>query len=96
MCKCKNVEMGSYDNSYGIQKPFGRKNFINVDKCLIKEILDLWEMGIETTGCCCGHNLVEPFIGVEFEFIPKMKELGYEVRFNPCRPDDEDSFISKS
>lgn len=96
MCDCKDVEMGSYSNSYSIQKPFGRKNYVNIDKCLMREVLDLWEMGIETTGCCCGHNKVEGYIGVEDEFIPKMKELGYEVHHNACRPNDEDSFKPKS
>ena len=27
--------------------------------------------------------------------IPKMKALGYEVRFNECRPGDEDMFAPK-
>ena len=63
----------------------------------IKEIIDLWEQGIHTTGCCCGHgDINEAFIGVNFEDIPKMKELGYDVQFNSCRPNDEDSFIPKT
>jgi len=49
-------------------------------------------MDIVTTGCCCGHNEVEGFIGVEDQYIPQMKALGYEVQYNPTRPEDEDSF----
>ena len=72
--------------------------YISVDQCLAGEIKNLWSMGIITTGCCCGHNRGEydPFIGVKDEFIPIMKELGYKVAYNNCRPNDEDSFIPKS
>jgi hypothetical protein len=71
--------------------------YVAVDKCLIKEIIYLWEQGIRTTGCCCGHGEKEfAYIGVVFEDIPKMKQLGYEVFFNKERPNDEDSFIPKT
>jgi hypothetical protein len=54
-------------------------------------------MGIKTTGCCCGHgNINMAYIGVRFEDIDKMKELGYKVYFNHHRPNDEDSFIPKT
>jgi hypothetical protein len=36
-------------------------------------------MGIVTTGCCCGHNKIFAYIGVAWESIEKMKELGYET-----------------
>ncbi len=64
-----------------------------IDACLVSEILELWRKGIVTTGCCCGHNQGLAYIGVEDEFIPKMKELGYEVVQNGGR---EDSFYPKS
>jgi hypothetical protein len=76
-----------------------RKEYVSVDPCLAAEIIELWRLGIVTTGCCCGHNLggrYLPFIGVREDFIPKMKELGYEVQYNDCRPNDEDSFVPKS
>ena len=77
---------------------FGNEfKYVAVDKCLIKEITGLWEKGRHTTSCCCGHGQKDKaFIGVEFNDIPKMKELGYKVQFNSCRPDDEDSFIPKT
>lgn len=96
-CDCKNIEIGSYDNQVMLVPPsWSSKEWICVDKCLSQEIQVLWNMGIITTGCCCGHNKLESFIGVKDEFIPKMKRLGYKVHFNPGRPNDEDSFISKS
>ena len=29
---------------------------ISVDRCIADQIKMLWEYGIETTGCCCGHG----------------------------------------
>jgi len=97
MCKCKNVEIGSYDNQVELRAPkWSRRGTICVDKCLATEIKELWKMGIRTTGCCCGHNKQQGFIGVSFPYIRKMKNLGYKVHFNPLRPNDEDSFIPKT
>lgn len=74
--------------------------YIAFDKCLANELFYLWDMGIKTTGCCCGNHQGEDkeqsYIGVERKFIPKMKKLGYRVRHNPCRPKDDDSFIPKT
>lgn len=99
--ECCDIKYGTYDCAYNIQTPWisddGNAHFIAVDKCLLPEIIKLWEMGIRTTGCCCGHgNKRMAFIGVRNDFIPKMKDLGYTVQFNPCRPNDEDSFVPKT
>lgn len=108
LMNCKDIRFGTYDCAYNIMLPykvtdptepnkpsFGK--YIAVDKCLLPEILSLWEMGIKTTGCCCGHGHADmAFIGVKPEFIQRMKEIGYEVHFNSCRPEDEDSFIPKT
>lgn len=81
------------------------KKWIGFDKCLASELFYLWDLGIITTGSCCGRHTHEKgrvengehsYIGVTEEFIPKMKELGYKVRFNPCGPEREDSFIPKT
>lgn len=100
--KCEDIKPGSYDCAYNIMPPFkcGFSNdfrYVAIDKCLIGEIIHLWEQGIHTTGCCCGHgDINKAFIGVDFEDIPKMKAMGYKVYFNTCRPGDEDSFIPKT
>ena len=97
MCQCVNVEFGSYDNQVMLNAPsWSSYEFICVDKCLEEEVRRLWVLGIKTTGCCCGHNKLDSYIGVWDEDIPKMKEIGYSVAYNPCRPTDQDSFISKS
>jgi len=71
--------------------------YVAIDKCLLPEVLKLWELGIKTTGCCCGHGHSDhAFIGVSDEFIPRMKEFGYKVQRNECRPNDEDEFVPKT
>lgn len=107
MCNCKNVAFGSYDNqveitnlpahmaSYKSQQG-GNPNSICLDTCISQEVQDLWDLGITTTGCCCGHNNLQGFIGVIDQDIPRMKEMGYEVMYNPSRPNDEDSFSPTS
>jgi len=92
-CKCNNVEVGSYDNQVELPAPQhiiewaekvnfslgGDRKTVCVDRCLEKEIKALWEMGIVTTGCCCGHGKVPPYIGVTPEHVLKMKSLGYSL-----------------
>lgn len=102
--KCSDIAFGTYDCAYNIMVPWLCKypwepevarqpKYIAVDKCLLPEIVGLWEKGIKTTGCCCGHgDLEKAFIGVAPEFIPQMRALGYTVLHNACRPGDEDSF----
>lgn len=110
-CECKDVIPQSqecYDRMTVLTVPDGLeivrnapgaepKVVVPVDPCLADEVRELWEMGIVTTGCCCGHNLkkYDPYIGVREDFIPKMKELGYRVAYNSARPGDEDQFIPK-
>ena len=106
MCECgPDVDAGNYKNQIllwptasilKIRTTQGLNPELAVDKCIAPEIEYLWSLGIETTGCCCGHNKHNPYIGVEDVFIPKMKELGYKVQHNPMRPGDEDSFWPKA
>ena len=104
---CADVPFQTYECCYHITLPWKCKfpweddsekkvKTVSIDKCLLPEILELWEMGIKTTGCCCGHGKQGAFIGVDFDDIQKMKDLGYEVFHNECRPNDEDSFIPKT
>jgi hypothetical protein len=99
-CTCKNIEVGSYCNQVELVPPswwLSSHKTICVDRCLELEVKFLWGLGIRTTGCCCGHNGNGiPYIGVEDEDIATMKELGYERRHNPCRPNDNDSFIPRT
>ena len=106
--RCDEIGFGTYNCAYNIMLPWlvsdptepdkpREPKTVAIDKCLLSEVVSLWEKGIKTTGCCCGHgNPDMSFIGVQDEYIEKMKSLGYEVRFNECRPWDEDSFIPKT
>lgn len=106
-CTCSSV-LGTGDCSYAIYLPWlckfdwedesqRRPYCAAIDKCLIHEVIDLWEKGLKTTGCCCGHGRKDmAYIGVRTESIPTMKAMGYQLAFNPNRPGDEDSFVPKT
>ena len=84
MCNCKNIEIGSYGNVVSLPPPtWSTKSSIDVDRCLAKEVRELWEMGIVTTGCCCGHNKRQGFISVMPEYESQMLDLGYSVSPHP-------------
>lgn len=51
-----------------------------VDPCIVGAIKDLWRQGIETTGCCCGHNDMRGWVSVHEKDYVRMFELGYEQR----------------
>lgn len=104
MCDCRNVEIGSYDNQVLLRRMphmYARtegttRDQINVDRCLADEILKLWRAGIRTTGCCCGHNQLDGFIGVVDDDVPVMERLGYERRPNETDASRRDGFYPKS
>jgi len=98
---CRKSNMQEYDCTVCVKPKWkSAHKWISFDKCLANELFYLWDMGIITTGCCCGYHKGEDgehsYIGVTDEFIPKMKELGYRVAFNESRPGDEDSFLPKT
>ena len=93
--KCNEVGFGTGYCAYAIYLPWKvkfewedesqrRPKCVSIDKCLLPEIIQLWEMGIKTTGCCCGHgNINMAYIGVRFEDIDKMKEKeAYKLYFD--------------
>ena len=57
---------------------FYTNKLIYVDRCLSAELCDLWLRGIETMGCCCGHERGCEFIQVTQECDQSMVDLGYE------------------
>lgn len=50
---------------------------VSIDACIKDLILELWDKGIETTGCCCGHNYGPAWVSVDAEDYPAMFELGF-------------------
>ena len=111
MCNCVDVTMGSYNNQVMLEYPphmqdykehrieAGFSDKICVDACLEKEIKELWNQGIMTTGCCCGHNKSTPYIGVFQQDIKKMVDMGYIITVNFAGTHNihrMDSFFPKS
>lgn len=86
LCTCENVEVGSYANQVELPRPphmGGRTEgtasaTICIDTCIADEVKALWCFGVHTTGCCCGHGKVQPYIGVIPEDVELMKNLGYK------------------
>lgn len=56
----------------------GLSSQVAIDACIASEIRMLWENGIRTLGCCCGHNKCEPFVNVDQRDIDKMLYMGYQ------------------
>lgn len=85
ICNCINIDAQSYDRQIWLHAPahMPKENGYCIDLCIAQEITQLWMSGITTTGCCCGHNMVGGYIGVEESGIGKMVELGYEHYEHP-------------
>ena len=50
---------------------------IGIDKCLVPTIKFLWDNGVATLNCCCGHNVQKPTIIIDKKYIPKIMALGF-------------------
>lgn len=75
------------------------KETVLIDGCLTDEIKTLWNKGVKTTGCCCGHGRELGYIGVTDDCIHKMYELGYQNYIFPDAfggTERKDAFIPKT
>jgi hypothetical protein len=104
---CRHSRIQEYDCCvYVVPRWKSAHKCICFDKCLANELFYLWDLGIVTTGSCCGRHKTEKrpegengeyaYIGVSEEFIPLMKELGYKVHINSTDLTREDSFVPKT
>lgn len=109
MCNCKikklSQEIGEKQMTLVKLPDFMRRYFANkglekhhiwIDSCLADEIKYLWSEGIVTTGCCCGHNFLPPYIGVDSRSSNEIKWLGYKVQYNPFDSKRDTTFYPKS
>ena len=78
MCLCKDVEFGSYDVTIPVWYD-RRKRVVDIDVCIVLEVLELWNKGIVTIESCCGHNKQPGYIMVEECCIDEMLQLGYKL-----------------
>ena len=74
---CKKVLLQTPEFITYNSEPERHKEVVSIDICISNEIEDLWNRGIKTTGCCCGHGRELGFIEVDEENIKDMEELGY-------------------
>lgn len=53
---------------------------ILIDRCVLADVLSLWELGVKTVCSCCGHSGNEhgAFVAVDHKDSERMKALGYE------------------
>ena len=66
---------GTYEHHKIMAAPNGAK--VGIDRCLADEVAALWDAGVATIGCCCGHGAVDPYIQVSPECCDAMEGLGY-------------------
>lgn len=76
MCKCVNIDFGTYDRQTNMKTL--EDKWVCIDTCLVQEIAELWYAGIYTVECCCGHNKNKGYIMVHKIFEFKMKLKGYK------------------
>lgn len=108
MCNCKPglTETERFSQQILLELPAGDERLrriaaglsiqICIDPCILEEIKVLWDSGIKTRGCCCGHNNPDlyPFVNVSDDSIEKMLQMGYEQRHPD--PERRDTFLLKS
>jgi len=98
---CNKCEIGTYQNSAVLKIPthmkvenggyYSTKTTVSIDKCIAKEIQNLWRHGVHTMGCCCGHNKGNGYIQVLTKKDEiKMLNLGYVYKDK-----DKGAFIPK-
>jgi len=92
---------------YSIYLPFlykgeSRYRLVGIDKCLLPEILKIWEYGIKTDWCCCGHGCVTSdgfslaSIAVPKEYKNKMVNMGYKKHMGSFFSDNYVVFVPKT
>ena len=69
---------------------------ISMDRCLAGQIIDLWEAGIRTYGCCCGHGKYKGWINTGPEDFEKAIALGYKHYIYENAPDRKDTVFAKN
>ncbi len=88
MCECVNIKAGSYGNQVTVKAPaWSSKTHLCLDRCISDEVQSLWKVGIVTNGCCCGHNYLPAYIGVDAWSVGDILAMGYQnIAEEDCRP----------
>jgi hypothetical protein len=51
------------------------KESIEIDSCIANAVQYLWDNGVITSGCCCGHNVKNPSVIINNSSIEHVREL---------------------
>ncbi len=92
ICTCKGTEeLGNYKaNCVDVLLPFvsareplrmpdgSLRWVVPIDRCMLREVTDLWRAGIRTTESCCGHRKAAGYVGFWKEDEEKAEALGYK------------------
>ena len=66
MCKWdENTSMGGEQVVLDLPafvRPDKEKRTVSIDKCIVPVIEGLWDAGVYTLGCCCGHGKENPSV----------------------------------
>lgn len=89
---CLELPIGSRDRHRRIEE--GLSTQVAVDPCIVDQIKFLWGKGIETLGCCCGHNRIPAWVNVDKGSIHKMVEMGYKP--DPTSELQSNTFLLKT
>lgn len=91
MCRCIDVEFGTYEAAVPVATPefmrgksygcYHVPEVADIDECILPQIEALWAQEIITTGCCCGHNKTPPTVTVAPECVDQMEALGFNRWF---------------
>ena len=80
MCNCHsyNADTGSAAETI-LHKPeylFGStsRSEVSIDACIVDVIKHLWNNGITTHGCCCGHNKNKPSVIIQDSCVSEYSE----------------------
>lgn len=99
MYNCRKKLLYPPENFIPYNSSKGYKTEIPVDDCISEEIKDLWNKGIKTAGCCCGHGISLGYIQVTDDCIEAMEQLGYEHYIYQSEfggVERKDAFIAKT
>lgn len=89
---CSNVGFGTYEGCIAVITPSGK--LVDIDACLVSEVVTLWQEGVTTIESCCGHNKARSYIAVTRGSVDKMLDMGYVS--DPSFPVSLGIFLSKT
>ena len=72
--------MCKLENQIAVKAPeWSEKDFISIDECIVEQMQALWEAGIVTLACCCGHGEGACSVVIEHSFEPFDISIAYDI-----------------